>query len=38
MAYTYLWLGNAGLLLIQTTIFAVPTAAHPLAHVYAWLT
>jgi hypothetical protein len=38
MAYTYLWLGNAGLLLIQTTIFAVPTASNPLRyHVYAWL-
>ncbi len=37
--YTYLWLSNAGLLLIQTAIFAFPTASNPLRyHVYAWLT
>jgi hypothetical protein len=38
VVYTYLWLGNAGLLLIQLALFAIPTAREPVRyHVYAWL-
>jgi len=37
--FTYLWLGNAGLLLIQLSLFMLPAAEDPEHyHVYAWWT
>jgi hypothetical protein len=38
VVYTYLWLGNAGLLLIQVALFTIPASRQPVRyHVYAWL-
>lgn len=38
VVYTYLWLGNAGLLLIQIALFTIPASREPLRyHTYAWL-
>lgn len=38
LSFTYLWLGNTGVLLVQVCLFQMPAARDPVRnHVYAWL-